>query len=116
MLFRSHLVRSLAVTFAPLVRVNAVAPATVIEGSTMFPRARVIASLAKYAIEFDASMTDAQLIDRLGNFYAQRTLLKATITPSDQAKAIRFLAGPESSRTTGQVLHVDGGLADAFVR
>lgn len=61
-------------------------------------------------------MTDAQLIECLGRFYAERTLLKATITPRDQAAAIRFLAGPESARTTGQVLHVDGGLADAFVR
>ena len=112
----NHLVRSLAVTFAPFVRVNAVAPATVIEGSTMFPRARVLASLRKYAIPFEESMTDAQLIECLGRFYAERTLLKATITPRDQAAAIRFLAGPESARTTGQVLHVDGGLADAFVR
>ena len=112
----NHLVRSLAVTFAPSVRVNAVAPATVIEGSTMFPRGRVIASLKKYAIPHDESMTDAQLVECLGRFYAERTLLKTTITPRDQAIAIRFLAGPESSRTTGQVLHVDGGLADAFVR
>jgi rhamnulose-1-phosphate aldolase/alcohol dehydrogenase len=112
----NHLVRSLAVTFAPFVRVNAVAPATVIEGSTMFPRARVIASLKKYAIAHDESMTDAELIACLGRFYADRTLLKTVITPRDQAAAIRFFAGPESSRTTGQVLHVDGGLADAFVR
>jgi len=112
----NHLVRSLAVTFAPFVRVNAVAPATVIEGSTMFPRARVIASLKKYAIAHDESMTDAELIACLGRFYAERTLLKTVITPRDQAAAIRFFAGPESSRTTGQVLHVDGGLADAFVR
>ena len=112
----NHLVRSLAVTFAPFVRVNAVAPATVIEGSTMFPRPRVIASLRKYAIPFEESMSDAQLVECLGRFYAERTLLKTTITPRDQAAAIRFLAGPESSRTTGQVLHVDGGLADAFVR
>ena len=112
----NHLVRSLAVTFAPFVRVNAVAPATVIEGSTMFPRARVIASLRKYAIAHDESMTDAELIACLGRFYADRTLLKTIITPRDQAAAIRFFAGPESSRTTGQVLHVDGGLADAFVR
>jgi len=112
----NHLVRSLAVTLAPTVRVNAVAPATVIEGSTMFPRDRVIASLRKYAIEFDEAMSDAELVSRLGNFYAERTLLKATISPRDQAEAIRFLAGPESARTTGQVLHVDGGLADAFVR
>lgn len=112
----NHLVRSFAVTYAPFVRVNAVAPATVIEGSTMFPRARVLASLRKYAIAHDESMTDAQLVECLGRFYAERTLLKTTITPRDQAAAIRFLAGPESSRTTGQVLHVDGGLADAFLR
>lgn len=112
----NHVVRSLAVTFAPHVRVNAVAPATVIEGSSMFPRARVIASLRKYAIPFEESMSDAELVTRLGRFYADRTLLKTVISPADQAAAIRFLAGPESSRTTGQVLHVDGGLADAFVR
>lgn len=112
----NHVVRSLAVTFAPTIRVNAVAPATVIEGSTMFPRARVIASLRKYAVEFDESMSDQELVSRLGDFYARRTLLKRRITPTDQARAIRFLAGPESGCTTGQVLHVDGGLADAFLR
>src|SRR4029453_12050152 len=47
-----HLVRELAIEMAPLVRVNAVAPATVVKGSTMFPRDRVIASLAKYEIAF----------------------------------------------------------------
>src|SRR2546427_423629 len=41
----NHLVRELAVEMAPLVRVNAVAPATVVKGSTMFPRSRVVASL-----------------------------------------------------------------------
>src|SRR5262245_29302681 len=41
----NHLVRELAMEMAPLVRVNAVAPATVVKGSTMFPRDRVIASL-----------------------------------------------------------------------
>ena len=51
----NHLVRELAIEMAPLVRVNAVAPATVVKGSTMFPRERVIASLAKYAIPFDES-------------------------------------------------------------
>src|SRR5215831_7197139 len=48
----NHLVRELAVEMAPLVRVNAVAPATVVKGSTMFPRDRVIASLTKYEIDF----------------------------------------------------------------
>src|SRR5260370_39848985 len=44
----NHLVRELAIEMAPLVRVNAVAPATVVKGSTMYPRDRVIASLTKY--------------------------------------------------------------------
>ena len=82
----------------------------------VMPRARVLASLRKYAIEHHEAMSEEDLVARLGRFYAERTLLKATISPRDQAEAIRFLAGPESSRTTGQVLHVDGGLADAFVR
>src|SRR5205823_1904736 len=48
----NHLVRELAIELAPLVRVNGVAPATVVQGSAMFPRDRVIASLAKYHIGF----------------------------------------------------------------
>ena len=51
----NHLVRELAIEMSPLVRVNAVAPATVVKGSTMFPRDRVIASLTKYEIPFDES-------------------------------------------------------------
>ena len=112
----NHLVRSLAVGLAPRIRINAVAPATVIEGSTMFPRDRVISSLRKYEIDFDESMSDEELTERLSGFYAGRTLLKVPVRPRDQVAAIRFLLGPESSRTTGQVFHVDGGLSDAFVR
>src|SRR5207237_5028858 len=41
----NHLVRELAVELAPLVRVNGVAPATVVQGSAVFPRDRVVASL-----------------------------------------------------------------------
>lgn len=48
----NHLVRELAIELSPLVRVNAVAPATVVQGSAMFPRDRVMASLAKYKIPF----------------------------------------------------------------
>lgn len=48
----NHLVREMAVTLSPLVRVNGLAPATVVEGSSMFPRDRVISSLVKYNIEF----------------------------------------------------------------
>ena len=44
----SHLVRELAVRLSPKVRVNGISPATVVKGSTMFPRDRVKTSLAKY--------------------------------------------------------------------
>lgn len=112
----NHLVRELAIEMAPLVRVNAVAPATVVAGSTMFPRDRVIASLTKYDIEFAESESDDELRDKLANFYAQRTLTQQPITPADQAEAIYFLSSEKSSKTTGQIINVDGGLHEAFLR
>ncbi len=112
----NHLVRELAIEMAPLVRVNAVAPATVVAGSTMFPRDRVLASLTKYEISFSENESDAALRDKLANFYAQRTLTKQPITPADQAEAIYFLASNQSSKTTGQIVNVDGGLHEAFLR
>lgn len=112
----NHLTRELAVELAPLIRVNAVAPATVIEGSSMFPRDRVLASLAKYSIPHSPDEPTDALTDKLGRFYASRTLMKQPITPADQAEAICLLLGPRLAKTTGQVLNVDGGLADAFLR
>jgi rhamnulose-1-phosphate aldolase/alcohol dehydrogenase len=112
----NHLTRGLAVELAPLVRVNALAPATVVAGSTMFPRDRVIASLTKYAIPFEETDTTDALRGKLADFYAQRTLTKSTITPEDQAEAVFFLVSTRSAKITGQVLPVDGGLQDAFVR
>ncbi|MBC8064170.1 MAG: SDR family oxidoreductase, partial [Chlorobia bacterium] len=112
----NHLVRELAVEFAPTTRVNAVAPATVVAGSQMFPRDRVIASLAKYKIPFkDADSTDT-LVQKLGDFYAQRTLLKQAVTPGKVADAAYLLASDRLSQTTGQVLAVDAGLIEAFLR
>lgn len=112
----NHLVRELAIELSPLVRVNAIAPATVVEGSTMFPRDRVISSLSKYEIPFDEGETDDQLRSKLANFYAQRTLTKQPITPRDQAEAAYFLLSDKSSKTTGQIINVDGGLHEAFLR
>jgi rhamnulose-1-phosphate aldolase/alcohol dehydrogenase len=111
-----HLVRELAVEFAPLVRVNAVAPATVVQGSAMFPRDRVISSLAKYNIAYSESESDEQVRDKLANFYAQRTLLKKSITPADQAEAAFLLATSRLGKTTGLIINVDGGLHEAFLR
>jgi rhamnulose-1-phosphate aldolase/alcohol dehydrogenase len=112
----NHLVRELAIEMAPLVRVNAVAPATVVKGSTMFPRDRVIASLSKYEIPFSESESTEELRDKLAAFYAQRSLTQTPIEPEDQAEAIFILLSPRLSKTTGHVIPVDGGLQDGFLR
>jgi len=112
----NHLTRGLAVELAPLVRVNALAPATVVAGSTMFPRDRVIASLVKYDIKFEEHESADSLRQKLAEFYAKRTLTKSAITPEDQAETVFYLASERSAKVTGQVVPVDGGLQDAFVR
>jgi rhamnose utilization protein RhaD (predicted bifunctional aldolase and dehydrogenase)/NAD(P)-dependent dehydrogenase (short-subunit alcohol dehydrogenase family) len=112
----NHLIRELAVGFGSLVRVNGIAPATVVAGSTMFPRDRVMQSLSKYKIPYAESETTEELRDKLANFYAQRTLTKRPILPKDCAAAIVWLAGEESAKTTGHIIPVDGGLHEAFLR
>ena len=84
--------RGEAIGVAPLVRVNGVAPATVVEGASMFPR------------------------DRLAGFYAKRTLTGQAIALESQARAITAFVTDSFSRTTGQIVNVDGGLAEAFLR
>jgi rhamnose utilization protein RhaD (predicted bifunctional aldolase and dehydrogenase)/NAD(P)-dependent dehydrogenase (short-subunit alcohol dehydrogenase family) len=112
----SHLIRELAVSHAPHVRINGISPATVVKGSTMFPRDRVAASLKKYNIPFDGEMTDDEMRSRLAAFYAERTLTHVPIDPRTCAEAILFLAGPKAPCTTGHLIPVDGGLTDAFLR
>jgi rhamnulose-1-phosphate aldolase/alcohol dehydrogenase len=112
----NHLVRELALELAPLVRVNGVAPATVVQGSAMFPRDRVIGSLAKYKIEYRDDESTESLVRKLAQFYADRTLTKSPITPADQAEAYFLLVSQRLSKTTGQIITVDGGLHEAFLR
>ena len=112
----NHLIRELAVGLGPLVRVNGIAPATVIAGSSMFPRDRVIVALRKYNIAFADTETDEELRDKLATFYAQRTITRRPILPIDNANAICWLAGDQSATTTGHVIPVDGALPDAFLR
>ena len=112
----NHLVRELAIELAPLIRVNGVAPATVVEGSAMFPRERLLASLAKYGLPYDEAEATETLRQRLADFYAGRTLLHQPITPADQAEAVFLLVSGRLGKTTGQILTVDGGLTDAFLR
>jgi len=112
----SHLVRELAVGLAPLVRVNGVSPATVVEGSTMFPRERVLASLRKYRIACREEESTEELRSKLAQFYAQRTLTKLRVSPQDCAEAICWLASERAAKTTGHLIPVDGGLVEAFLR
>ena len=113
----NHLIRELAIGLGSAgVRVNGIAPATVVAGSAMFPRDRVIVSLQKYAIPYSDSDDTETLRSKLADFYAQRTITRRPILPADCANAIIWLAGDESAKTTGHVIPVDGGLAEAFLR
>jgi len=112
----SHLIRELAVSMAPNVRVNGISPATVVKGSTMYARDRARASLKKYNVPFQESFSDEELRSRLAAFYAERTLTGKTIDAADCAEAILFLASPRARCTTGHMIPVDGGLTEAFQR
>ena len=112
----NHLIRELAIGLGPDIRVNGIAPATVIAGSAMFPRDRVIVALKKYTLPYKDSDSDDQLRNTLAEFYAQRTITKRPILPIDNANAICWLAGDQSAKTTGHVIPVDGGLPEAFLR
>jgi rhamnose utilization protein RhaD (predicted bifunctional aldolase and dehydrogenase)/NAD(P)-dependent dehydrogenase (short-subunit alcohol dehydrogenase family) len=112
----NHLIRELAIGLGPLVRVNGIAPATVIAGSSMFPRDRVIIALHKYSLAFEESEATEVLRTKLAQFYAKRTVTRQPILPQDCANAICWLAGDASAKTTGHVIPVDGGLPEAFSR
>jgi rhamnose utilization protein RhaD (predicted bifunctional aldolase and dehydrogenase)/NAD(P)-dependent dehydrogenase (short-subunit alcohol dehydrogenase family) len=112
----NHLIRELAVGLGPLIRVNGIAPATVIAGSSMFPRDRVIVALKKYSLDYDESESTEDLRGKLAEFYARRTITRRPILPIDNANAICWLAGEQSAKTTGHVIPVDGGLPEAFLR
>jgi rhamnose utilization protein RhaD (predicted bifunctional aldolase and dehydrogenase)/NAD(P)-dependent dehydrogenase (short-subunit alcohol dehydrogenase family) len=112
----NHLIRELALGLGPLVRVNGIAPATVIEGSSMFPKDRVILALQKYSIAHDDTESVESLRAKLAEFYARRTITRRPILPIDCANAICWLAGDQSAKTTGHIIPVDGGLTEAFLR
>jgi rhamnulose-1-phosphate aldolase/alcohol dehydrogenase len=102
-----HLARCLAEEGgAHGIRVNSVLPDAVIRGSSIWSGDWKAERAANYGVE----------IDQLNDFYRQRNVLKVEILPEDQAEAIAFLAGPRSSKTTGAVLTVDGGVTAAYVR
>ena len=113
----NHLVRELAIELSPPgARQRRGAPATVVQGSAMFPRDRVIGSLAKYNIPYTDTEETESLVNKLAQFYADRTLTKSPITPADQAEAYFLNVSDRLSKTTGQIITVDGGLYEAFMR
>ena len=72
--------------------------------------------MAKYNIPYTETESDDSLRDKLAKFYADRTLTKSPITTADQAEAFFLLVSQRLSKTTGQIITVDGGLHEAFLR
>jgi|UniRef100_UPI00404B1748 rhamnulose-1-phosphate aldolase/alcohol dehydrogenase len=54
--------------------------------------------------------------EELEDFYASRNILNERVRSVDVANTVAHLLSPESSRTTGSVIAVDGGVAAAFPR
>ena len=88
------------------IRVNTVNPDAVLQGSSIWD--------SRWREERARSAGIAP--DQLDEFYRQRTTLKVNIFPEDIANAILFLASDQSSKTTGGILNVDGGVVAAYVR
>ena len=102
-----HQVRSLAAELGERgIRVNAVNPDAVVQGSKIFASGWREDRAAKYGIE----------PEKLGEYYAGRSLLKREVLPEDVAAAVFVLLSGELSKTTGAVIPVDGGVAAAFLR
>lgn len=103
---QTQLAKVLAQELAPLgVRVNCVMPDGVFEDSRLWE-------------EIGPGRAKAQGLSLAGlqAAYVQRNLLKRVVRPEDVAEAVLYLASERSSRTTGTLLPVDGGLKDAFPR
>jgi rhamnulose-1-phosphate aldolase/alcohol dehydrogenase len=88
------------------IRVNVVNPDAVIEGSNIWADGWAEKRAANYGVS----------VEELPGFYAKRTLLREVILPEDIANAVFALVGGLLSKSTGNVLNVDGGLAGAFMR
>ncbi|MGO1768863.1 MAG: bifunctional aldolase/short-chain dehydrogenase [Microbacterium sp.] len=104
---QAHQVRLLAVELGEHgVRVNGINPDGVVRGSGIFAGGWGANRAKTYGIDES----------ELGQYYANRTILKREVVPENVADAVFVLTGPELSRTTGLHIPVDSGVAQAFVR
>ncbi|QIK62468.1 bifunctional aldolase/short-chain dehydrogenase [Leucobacter viscericola] len=104
---QAHQVRLLAVELGEYgVRVNGINPDGVVRGSGIFASGWGANRAATYGVNEED----------LGQFYANRTILKREVVPENVADAVYVLTGPELSRTTGLHIPVDSGVAAAFLR
>jgi rhamnulose-1-phosphate aldolase/alcohol dehydrogenase len=104
---QAHQVRILAAELGEFgIRVNGVNPDGVVRGSGIFAGGWGAQRASVYGVEEG----------KLGEFYAQRTLLKREVLPEHVANAVFVLCGPELDHTTGLHIAVDAGVAAAFLR
>ena len=104
---QAHQVRLLAAELGQFgIRVNGVNPDGVVRGSGIFAK----------GWGADRARTYGVPEDKLGEFYAQRTLLKKEVLPEHVADAVFALVGGDLSLTTGLHIPVDAGVAAAFLR
>ena len=104
---QSHQVRLLAAELGVHgIRVNGINPDGVVRGSGIFASGWGANRAKTYGVKEED----------LGQFYANRTILKREVVPEHVADAVWVLTGPELSRTTGLHIPVDSGVAAAFLR
>ena len=102
-----HLARCLALEGAPHgIRVNTVNPDAVLQGSKIWQGEWRDQRAASYKVEPGG----------LEEIYRQRSMLKLSVLPADIAEAIAFFASDRSAKSTGNILNVDAGNAQAFTR